>query len=136
MQYDKGMQKNKSLFLSLALLGIVGMAIAFGIPVEKPRPHEEVITEFTKLCYASNVHYRTKWLGVPSLQNPCDMWVLQEIVSEIKPDFIVETGTFKGGGPMEAVREFLKKHRNFAPDRTREKFLLTFFPQGYLKRLS
>ena len=43
---------------------------------------------------------------------------------------------YEGGGPMEAVREFLKTHKNFSPDRTREKFLLTFFPKGYLKRLS
>jgi cephalosporin hydroxylase len=43
---------------------------------------------------------------------------------------------YEGGGPMEAVRDFLRKHKNFSPDRTREKFLLTFFPQGYLKRLS
>jgi cephalosporin hydroxylase len=250
MLYDTDMQKNKFLVLCLAILGIAGVTFVSGIPGEKPQSREEVIAEFTKLYYASNVHYRTKWLGVPSLQNPCDMWVLQEIVSEIKPDFIVETGTFKGGGalflatilrlanengriltvdikpqveqasryaifndavevftgssvsedivkaiakkvegarvmvtldsdhskshvlreleiysqfvsigsylvvqdtahnghplptdyegggPMEAVREFLAKHRNFAPDRTREKFLLTFFPQGYLKRLS
>jgi cephalosporin hydroxylase len=42
----------------------------------------------------------------------------------------------EGGGPMEAVREFLKKHKNFVADRSREKFLLTFFPQGCLKRVS
>jgi hypothetical protein len=49
---------------------------------------------------------------------------------------LIPTGLYEGGGPMQAVRGFLEKHRNFAPDRTREKFLLKFFPQGYLKRIS
>ncbi|MEW5901254.1 MAG: CmcI family methyltransferase, partial [Acidobacteriota bacterium] len=41
-----------------------------------------------------------------------------------------------GDGPMEATRAFLKHHKNFAVDRGREKFLLTFFPQGYLKKIA
>ena len=40
-----------------------------------------------------------------------------------------------GAGPMEAVREFLKERRDFIIDRTREKFYLTFNPDGYLKRI-
>jgi len=38
-------------------------------------------------------------------------------------------------GPMEAVLEFLKTHSNFVIDKSREKFLLTFNPNGYLKRV-
>lgn len=40
-----------------------------------------------------------------------------------------------GEGPMEAVEEFLKKRKDFEVDRSREKFLLTFFPKGFLKRI-
>ena len=40
-----------------------------------------------------------------------------------------------GPGPMEAVNDFLKEHDNFAVDPAREKLLLTFNPQGWLKRL-
>ena len=40
-----------------------------------------------------------------------------------------------GEGPFEAVEEFLKQNRNFAVDETREKFLMTFNPHGYLKRI-
>jgi cephalosporin hydroxylase len=40
-----------------------------------------------------------------------------------------------GPGPMEAVREFLEGNKDFVIDRSREKFYLTFNPDGYLKRI-
>jgi len=40
-----------------------------------------------------------------------------------------------GPGPMEAVEEFLKENQDFVLDREKEKFLLTFNPKGYLKRI-
>lgn len=39
-----------------------------------------------------------------------------------------------GPGPMEAVEKFLKENENFVVDREKEKFLLTFNPNGYLKK--
>jgi len=39
-----------------------------------------------------------------------------------------------GPGPMEAVREFLRSNPQFYPDRSREKFFMTFNPEGYLRR--
>lgn len=41
----------------------------------------------------------------------------------------------EGAGPMEAVKEFLHKRKDFVLDRSREKFFLTFFPKGFLKRV-
>ena len=40
-----------------------------------------------------------------------------------------------GDGPMEAVEEFLKKHSEFIIDSKCEKFLMTFNPKGYLKKI-
>ncbi len=40
-----------------------------------------------------------------------------------------------GPGPWEAVEEFLKKNKDFIINREREKFLLTFNPRGYLKKI-
>ncbi|OGO04734.1 MAG: cephalosporin hydroxylase [Chloroflexi bacterium RBG_13_54_8] len=37
-----------------------------------------------------------------------------------------------GDGPMEAVQQFLKENADFAIDRAKEKFFLTFNPKGYL----
>jgi cephalosporin hydroxylase len=38
-----------------------------------------------------------RWLGVQTLQNPNDVWIIQEIIAEVKPDFVIETGTLRGG---------------------------------------
>lgn len=40
-----------------------------------------------------------------------------------------------GLGPMEAVEAFLRENKDFAVDTSREKFLLTFSPKGYLMRI-
>jgi len=39
-----------------------------------------------------------------------------------------------GPGPWEAVDQFLESHSEFQRDRSREKFLLTYNPGGYLRR--
>jgi cephalosporin hydroxylase len=39
-------------------------------------------------------------------------------------------------GPHEAVEEFIKTHKEFKIDRSREKFLFTFNPDGYLRKVS
>ena len=39
-----------------------------------------------------------------------------------------------GPGPWEAVETFLKGHPDFEQDRSREKFLMTYNPGGYLRR--
>jgi len=39
-----------------------------------------------------------------------------------------------GPGPMEAVRDFLATDTSFEIDRSREKFLLTYFPDGWLRK--
>jgi cephalosporin hydroxylase len=40
-----------------------------------------------------------------------------------------------GKGPMEAVEEFLENNKEFTVDRSKEKFMLTFNPNGYLKKI-
>jgi cephalosporin hydroxylase len=40
------------------------------------------------------------WLGVPCFQNPADAWIIQEVIAETRPEVIVETGTFAGGGAI------------------------------------
>ncbi len=43
---------------------------------------------------------QTRWMNVPCFKLPQDLWIYQEIIQEIKPDLIVETGTFLGGSTL------------------------------------
>jgi len=41
--------------------------------------------------------YHFRWMGVPIIQYPQDIVAMQEIVWEVKPDLIIETGIARGG---------------------------------------
>jgi cephalosporin hydroxylase len=41
--------------------------------------------------------FSNKFLGVPTLQNPSDAWIIMELLQAAKPDLVVETGTYRGG---------------------------------------
>lgn len=45
----------------------------------------------------SKYSYNFTWLGIPIIQFPQDMVALQEIIWEVKPDLIIETGIAHGG---------------------------------------
>jgi cephalosporin hydroxylase len=204
-----------------------------------------VVARFAELYYgAGDATWKgTWWLGVQTFKCPLDLWVYQELVHDVRPDLIVETGTANGGsalfmasicellgrgevvtidisrdgalpqharlryitgsstapatvdqvrvlargrravmvvldsdhhrdhvlaemrsygplvtrgsylvvedtcvngnpveegfgpGPMEAVDEFLREDPRFVIDRGREKFMMTFNPRGYLRRV-
>ncbi len=61
---------------------------------------EEIIKRFNQIYYYSGVVQKTTWMGVKVGQNPCDPWMMQEIIYQIKPDFIIETGTWFGGSAL------------------------------------
>jgi cephalosporin hydroxylase len=53
---------------------------------------------FHTLFYFSGIP--SNWMGITCLQNPLDMWVLQEIIVETKPEVIIETGSAFGGSAL------------------------------------
>ena len=61
-------------------------------------------TEFQDISYkwinkaaSHNYSYHFKWLGVPIIQHPSDIIIMQELIFNIKPDLIIETGIARGG---------------------------------------
>jgi cephalosporin hydroxylase len=40
------------------------------------------------------------WMGVKALKNPLDCWIYQEILWEVRPDVVVEIGSFHGGSTL------------------------------------
>lgn len=63
---------------------------------------DEKTVEFARRWWQAKqtTFFENRWLGETSLQNPFDAWVIQEIIWETRPDVIVETGTFAGGGAV------------------------------------
>lgn len=41
--------------------------------------------------------YNFSWLGRPAIQFPNDAWAMQELIWQVKPDLIIETGIAHGG---------------------------------------
>jgi cephalosporin hydroxylase len=42
-------------------------------------------------------HYHFTWMGVPIIQFPSDIVVMQELLWEVRPDLVIETGIARGG---------------------------------------
>jgi cephalosporin hydroxylase len=234
---------------------IMKMAIICSFRYQKLKleyiPQADITAAFHRIYHNDwwqNTMEGTSWMGYKIMQTPLDMWIIQEIIHETKPDVLIETGTHMGGaslyyanvfdleqhgrvltvdiedfpgrskhprirffqgsstspeivaqirsdirpgervmvvldsyhakehvlkeiesykdlicpgnylivedthlnghpiyvdispgpgklGPMEAVEEFLAKDDRFVPDKTREKFGLTYCPNGWLKRV-
>ena len=51
----------------------------------------------TALIQKTGNFSRLNWLGTPIWQPVLDLWTLQETIFEVKPDLIIECGTYKGG---------------------------------------
>ena len=45
----------------------------------------------------ANPAMRNRFLGVTTLQNPSDAWIVMEIIYDVKPDLMIDAGTFHGG---------------------------------------
>jgi len=53
--------------------------------------------EFMKASVDPKYSYNFSWLGRPIIQYPQDMIAMQELIWEVKPDLIIETGIAHGG---------------------------------------
>ena len=58
-----------------------------------------ITNRFHKLYYyrRAQTWRNTRWLGTDVLKCPLDLWVYQELLYELRPDWIIETGTAFGG---------------------------------------
>lgn len=46
---------------------------------------------------AHKYHYNFTWMGLPIIQCPQDVLAMQQLIWEVKPDLIIETGIARGG---------------------------------------
>ena len=57
----------------------------------------KVALEFQDAADKRSYVYLRSWLGVPIIRLPDDICVMQELIFELKPAVVVETGTARGG---------------------------------------
>ena len=62
-----------------------------------PFDNPEIVQFFDKYIARTRYTYNFKFLGRPIIQLPQDMVAVQELIWEIKPDLILETGIAHGG---------------------------------------
>lgn len=73
--------------------------------------YEQFVTRsFTKLIFncwrkgkkrgTSPATLSLHWFGHELLKSPTDLWVYQEMISELRPDWIIEAGTYRGGSAL------------------------------------
>lgn len=78
---------------------------------------QEVSEKFALNITRVKQSYNFYWLGRPVIQGPLDLHAFQEIIWEVKPDFIIEAGVARGGGvvffaSMLMLLEYCKEVEN------------------------
>jgi cephalosporin hydroxylase len=63
---------------------------------------KRIAREFHRLYYnsGSRTWSNTFWLGTRAQKCPLDLWIYQELLHELRPSVIVETGTAEGGSAL------------------------------------
>lgn len=57
----------------------------------------QLARQWTKAMWNSELWKQVSWLGVPVLQWPTDLLVMQELITKLRPRCVVETGLYLGG---------------------------------------
>ena len=141
------------------LLDILGKGMVISIDIDRSKYNvkhdrivvitgdsssQEVITKTAELCRGKSVlvihdgdHHKEQVLK--------DLRSYSKLVS-VKSYFIVEDSIvdlFKPGdgigqwyeGPLKAIEQFISETSNFVVDKERERYILTYNPKGFLKRI-
>tara|TARA_X000000950_G_scaffold287724_1_gene401244 strand:+ start:1772 stop:2536 length:765 start_codon:yes stop_codon:yes gene_type:complete len=63
----------------------------------KDHKFNNLTNEWTKKALKDGYIYNFTWEGIPIIKFPSDLIVFQEIIHDVKPDLIIETGVAHGG---------------------------------------
>lgn len=84
----------------LVVTPLTGPEMDAGIRADRAA-HGAVADAFHHAFYKSRfTHNLTNWCSVPILKNPMDVWVYQELLWDLRPTLIIETGTAYGGSAL------------------------------------
>ena len=67
------------------------------LPLYSKESFEEISRQWVRIGWNEKYQYSFSWMGRPIIQLPEDMIRMQEVIWEVKPDVIIETGVAHGG---------------------------------------
>lgn len=67
------------------------------VDIYSPEGFEVVANLFTRAGWQRKLSYEITWLGIPIIQVPEDILIVQELIWRIRPDVIIESGVAHGG---------------------------------------
>ncbi len=53
----------------------------------------------------ARVSVETTYCGIPTMKNPTDAWIYEELIWRLRPDVIVEVGNYKGGHLLKMAHQ-------------------------------
>ena len=68
--------------------------------VKLPQYSTNYLKKFLRESVLNKYSYNFSWMGRPIIQYPQDLVAVQEIIWEVKPDLIIETGVAHGGSAV------------------------------------
>lgn len=91
-----------TLFLIFSLPGLGQSESSAKDPNVREMTDREVIDRFYEIWSDQKkpTIWKNKFFGIETLQNPFDVWITMEIIYEVKPDYIIEAGAFRGGSAL------------------------------------
>jgi len=82
--------------VALNVYGYFTRPVVEGLHISLSR--QQILDLFHQMFYNNRrTWFSNKWFGIQTWQNPNDVWIIQEILFDVKPNFVVETGTASGG---------------------------------------
>ena len=87
------MKQNNDIFISGDIVEVNGTKIN----LYSPEGFKVIADLWLKVGWDQKYIYSFSWLGRPIIQSPDDMLRIQEVIFDIKPDLVIETGIAHGG---------------------------------------
>jgi cephalosporin hydroxylase len=81
------------------------------VDIYTPEGFKVVSNLFTRSGWQQKISYEPTWLGIPIIQTPEDIVMMQELIWKVRPDVIVECGVAHGGAVVlyASILELLGK---------------------------
>jgi len=88
------------------------------IDIYTPEGFEVVADLFTRSGWQRKLSYEVTWLGIPIIQLPEDILMVQELIWKLRPDVIIESGVAHGGALVlyASIMELLGRGRVIGVD--------------------